>query len=194
MEHIKSYLNNLITNSSLITISIVTYLGYLFAYLFELESARFYNIPAYLVQIELLPVLFTAVITYFFLAVFVFIIFQLAYLIQDIPFLHKVKIFFPEKERKRLFNYRFLIVVWGFALVIIAPIIIAQYFGEGNNFLVTFQKDNKEYAIVKIYGDSAISLSVASESGVLTSDIYIFPKDQEITGTLKYFDKIKVKE
>ena len=105
MERIKSYFNNLITNSSLITIPIVTYLGYLFAYLYEVKSAEFYNIPRYLVQIELLQMTHIAVLIYFILFLIAYFIFQLAYTINKLlHFLHLVKRFYPEKEKKRLFN------------------------------------------------------------------------------------------
>jgi hypothetical protein len=62
MEHIKIYFNNLISNSPLITIPIVTCFGYLFAYQYEVGSAKYYNISEYLVQLELLQVIFNAVV------------------------------------------------------------------------------------------------------------------------------------
>ena len=183
MEHIKSYLNNLVNNSSLITISIVTYLGYLLAYLFELESAKFYNIPEYLVQIEFLPVLIIAVIIYLLLVLIGFTIFQLAYLIKDLfPFLQKLKIFYPEKDKRRKFELWFLVAMGLILLTLLAPRIIAQLNAEKSKFFVTVRKDNKEYAIVKIYGDSAIALAVATKSGALTRDVYIFPKAKKLLG------------
>jgi hypothetical protein len=54
MEHVKTYFNNLISNSPLITIPIVTYFGYLFAYQHELGTAKYYNISEYLAQLDLL--------------------------------------------------------------------------------------------------------------------------------------------
>jgi hypothetical protein len=64
MEHVKTYFNNLISNSPIITISIVTCFGYLFAYQYEIGTAKYYNIPDYLVQIDLLQVILNAVLMY----------------------------------------------------------------------------------------------------------------------------------
>ena len=66
MEHVKTYFNNLISNSPLITIPIVTYFGYLFAYQHELGTAKYYNISEYLVQLDLLQVILYAVLIYMF--------------------------------------------------------------------------------------------------------------------------------
>jgi hypothetical protein len=74
MEYVKTYFNNLIFNSPLVTIFIVTCFGYLFAYQYEVGTAKRYNIPVYLLQIELLQVIFSAVIIYF-------IVFALGFLI-----------------------------------------------------------------------------------------------------------------
>jgi hypothetical protein len=50
----------------------------------------------------------------------------------------------------------------------------------------------KDYAIVKIYGDSIIALAIDGKRRVLKNDILLLTKDQSINGTVKYFHNIKV--
>jgi hypothetical protein len=64
MEHFKAYFINLISNSPLITIPLVTCFGYYFAYQYEIGLAKYYYIPEYLVNIELLQVIYNAVVIY----------------------------------------------------------------------------------------------------------------------------------
>jgi hypothetical protein len=73
---VKTYFNNIISNSILITIPIVTYFGYLFSYQYELGTARYYNIPEYLVQLDLLQVTLYAIVIYiivFFLGLIIYL-------------------------------------------------------------------------------------------------------------------------
>jgi uncharacterized membrane protein len=95
VEHIKNYFNNLISNSPLITIPIITCFGYLFAYQYELGTARYYNIPENLVQLDPLQVIYYAVVIY----IFVFILGVCVFLI--ISTLHPlVSRFNPNKKFK----------------------------------------------------------------------------------------------
>ena len=190
MEHFKTYFNNLISNSPLITIPIVTCFGYLFAYQYEIGSAKYYYIPGYLVHIELLQVIFYAVAIYF----IIFTLGLLFYLI--VSNLHSLLAARLKPNQTNRTN-RDIIVSWllaallVFGFLIVFPGILGEHIGGEKKSYIIFQKDNKDYAIVKIYGDSVIALAL-DERRALTRGILIVPKGQSINGTVRYFNDIKV--
>jgi hypothetical protein len=76
-------------------------------------------------------------------------------------------------------------------LIIIPNLLGQQWAGEKRSYFI-FQKNDKDYAIVKIYGDLIIALAFDKKRVVLKNDIFLLPKDQSINGTVKYFHNIKV--
>ena len=190
MGHFKIYFNNLISNSPLITIPLVTCFGYLFAYQYEIGSAKYYYIPEYLVHIELLQVILNAVFIY--LIIFTFgLMFYI--IVSDLPsFLTRLNPNRTNRTNRDIIVSRLLAALLVVAFLIVIPDILGEHLGREQKSYIIFQKDNKDYAIVKIYGDSVISLALDQKSRALTRDILIMPKGQSINGTVKYFDDIKV--
>jgi hypothetical protein len=68
-----------------------------------------------------------------------------------------------------------------------------QWVGEKRSCFL-FQKNDKNCAIVKIYGDSIIALAFDAKRRILKNDILLLPKDYFINGTVKYFEKLKVEK
>jgi hypothetical protein len=189
MEHFKTYINNLISNSPLITIPIVTCFGYLFAYQYEIGSAKYYYIPEYLVHIELLQVIFYAAVIY--AVIFAFgLLFYIIF--SDLPsFLTRLKPSQANRTNRDIIVSRLLAALLVLSFLLVIPGILGEHLTSDKKSYIIFQKDNKDYAIVKIYGDSVIALALNEKSRALTRDILILPKDQLINGTVKYFDNIK---
>jgi hypothetical protein len=57
---------------------------------------------------------------------------------------------------------------------------------------VTFQKNKQIYIIVKVYDDLNIALAYDEKRRVLKRDILLIPADQTISGTVKYYQDLKV--
>jgi hypothetical protein len=190
MEHIKAYFNNLLSNSPLLTISIITCFGYLFAYQYEIGAAKYYSIPSYLVQIDLLQVILNAVLMY----ITVFFLGLSIYLIVS-KFHHSLSQLNPNqtiKTKSDIITSRISAALLVLLLLIIIPNLLGQQWaGEKRSYFI-FQKNDKNYAIVKIYGDLIIALAFDKKRVVLKNDILLLPKDQSINGTVKYFHNIKV--
>jgi hypothetical protein len=144
MEQVKTYFNNLISNSPIITISIVTCFGYLFAYQYEIGAAKYYNIPAYLVQIDLLQVILNAVLTY----ITVFFLGLLIYLIIS-NFHHslsRLNLNQTIKMKSDIITARISAALLVLLLLIIIPNLLGQQWaGEKRSYFI-FQKNDKNYA------------------------------------------------
>ena len=163
MEHFKTYINNLISNSPLITIPIFTYFGYLIAYQYEIGSAKYYYIPEYLVHIELLQVVLYAVIIYAVIFAFVLLFYILT---SDLAsFLSRVKPNQSNRTNKDIIVSRSLTVLLVLAFLIVIPGVLGERFGGEKKSYIIFQKNNNHYAIVKIYGDSVIALALDEKIG-----------------------------
>ena len=65
--------------------------------------------------------------------------------------------------------------------------------GQVRSDHISYFRKMKDYAIVKIYGDSIIALVFDEKRRILKNDILLLPKDQSINGTVKYL-KLKVEK
>jgi heme/copper-type cytochrome/quinol oxidase subunit 2 len=189
MDHFKAYFKNLISNSPLITIPIVTCFGYLFAYQYEIGSAIYYNIPEYLVQLNLLQVIFYAMVIC--IVIFTFGLFIYLF-VSKLRSLLRPNPNQANRTKNDIFTSWILGVIVVLLLLVIIPGLVGEHIAGQKKLYIMIQKNDKQYAIVKIYGDSVIALAFDEKSGVLKRDILILPKDQPIKGTVKHFEHIKV--
>jgi hypothetical protein len=152
----KTYINNLLSNSPLITIPIVTCFGYLFAYQYEVGSAKYYNIPEYLVKLEILQVVFIAVVIYIVVFALGFIIYELA---SNLRSLLRRKPSQANRTKRDVIASWVLAVLIVSLLLVIIPGLVGEHIAGGQKSFIIIQKNEKKYAIVKIYGDSVIALA-----------------------------------
>ena len=189
MEHIKKYLDNLISNSPLITIPVVTGFGYLFAYQFEVGTAKYYQIPDYLIQIEPLQVIYTAIIIYIVLILVGLIVYLIVF--ELIPKYSRHLTKNAPQTKGDIITSRIVIFLLILLFLIITPELLGQRVGGENKSYIIIQKDFKHYAIVKSYGDSLIAVEFDAKMRDLKRDILILPKDQPINGTVEFFEDIR---
>jgi hypothetical protein len=110
------------------------------------------------------------------------------------PYYHELIQIKKNKTKSDIITSRVLGAILVLSLLMLIPDLLGQQWaGERKSYLL-FQKDDKDYVIVKIYGDSIIALAFDEKRRVLKNDILLLPKDQSINGTVKYFEKLKVEK
>ena len=98
------------------------------------------------------------------------------------------------KTKSDIITSRVLEAILVLSLLMVIPNLLGQqWVGEKRSYFL-FEKNNKDYVIVKIYGDSTIALAIDGKRKILKNDILLLPRDQSINGTVKCIEKLKVEK
>jgi hypothetical protein len=98
------------------------------------------------------------------------------------------------KTKSDIVISRVLGAIFAISLLMLIPSLLGQQWAGERRLYFLFEKNNKDYIIVKIYGDSIIALAIDGKRKILKNDILLLPRDQSINGTVKYIEKLKVEK